>query len=221
MPHAFIKLSRSWGRIFSIALVGLAGCAGGGRLGDDCSSNDDCDTSDYRCVECSVRNTCYFDGFTDVDDDVWACEKYGAGTAVRAGSGSSSGGSSSGSKTGACAYTDPKLHRILCGQTSASGCSGKFFGSGVSCAGLSCSTSSPSSCTVSGGPSPGGGGNASGGCVGTNEMCNSQTVSGCTMTFCAGGPGGCYYVAGGERFSCNGDDIATCGFEAGKHCSGD
>ena len=206
MTNPLTRASRCWPLTMVIVLAGLVGCDSGGRLGDDCSSDSDCDTSDYRCVKCSIRSTCYFDGFTDVDDDVYACSEYGKGTALRAGGGSST--------TGACAYFHSKLGRILCEQKSASGCTGKFFGNGASCAGLSCSTNSPSSCTVSGG------GGSSGSCVGTNEICNSNTVSGCTITFCAGGAGGCYYVANGKRFSCNGGDVSTCGVEAGKYCSG-
>ena len=51
-----------------------------GDLGDECSSEDDC-SSDYSCVICSGRNTCYFsDQLHGPKDYEWACTQYGSGT---------------------------------------------------------------------------------------------------------------------------------------------
>ncbi|HVJ92237.1 MAG TPA: hypothetical protein VM580_20695, partial [Labilithrix sp.] len=62
-----------------VGLISLGGC-GGGTLGDDCDVESDC-ASDFSCVECSVRNTCYYDDLLDDDGGFErACSAYGSGS---------------------------------------------------------------------------------------------------------------------------------------------
>lgn len=72
-------------------------------------------------------------------------------------SGGGGGGGGGGSRSGACAYYDSNLNRVLCEQrNSASSCSGKWMGGDTTCSGMKCtSNTDPYTCTVSGGSSGG------------------------------------------------------------------
>jgi hypothetical protein len=81
------------------------------------------------------------------------------------GGGAGGGGGGSSSSTGACAYYDGSLNRVLCDTRSSTACPGKFMGAGTTCTGMTCTSSTnPSSCTV---PGAGGGGSSGGTCSNT------------------------------------------------------
>lgn len=88
-------------------LIGLSTTSGcvKGTLGDECYSNDDCD-SDYSCVLCSGKNACYFaDSLTASSSYEWACTTYGSGTPVDPRYSSSNGSSNSGGSGGSYNWT--------------------------------------------------------------------------------------------------------------------
>jgi hypothetical protein len=142
----------AWIRISSAGLVLIssfvAGCSGSRysdfsrELGESCEEDTDCMTLVCRSGEC-------------VEDES------GDGSGGDAGTSGGGGGTTGGrtdagtSSSGACAYYDRNLNRIVCEQRSgAGGCPGKFLGSGTTCVGLECpSNSDPSGCTVGGAPS--------------------------------------------------------------------
>ena len=78
-----VALSLSLSLVF-VGLISVGGC-GGGELGDDCVTDSDC-SSGKSCVECWVRNTCYYDEL--LDDDAGfdrACSAYGSGELIGGG----------------------------------------------------------------------------------------------------------------------------------------
>jgi hypothetical protein len=93
----------------------------------------------------------------DIECESEVCEE--GVCAEPSGSGAASGGGSSGTsadagarETGACAFYYPSTNRLLCEQrTSASACSGKFFGLGTTCVGFACAPgNNPANCTIGG-----------------------------------------------------------------------
>ena len=132
---------RSWHLIFAF-LVSACASSGesSGESGDPCTSNAQC------------NNGCCFNSSSG---DNW-CSFSGSGCM-------GGGSSSSSSSTGACAYYSSNLGRVVCGTGSSKSCSGKFLGSGTTCAGFKCtSKTNPNSCTTSASSSSGGSSGSSG-----------------------------------------------------------
>ena len=138
------RLVTSLSAVFLLSSL-AAGCVGlryadaSRRVGQGCEEDSDCITS--LCVDgVCVADTSGEEPTTD------------GGASVDGGSsGPRTDGGSSGS--GGCAYFDDTLGRILCEQrSSASSCTGKFFGSGTTCVGLSCPLGSndPFDCILGG-----------------------------------------------------------------------
>ncbi len=91
------------------------------------------------------------------------------------------GGGGTSTQSGACAYFDTQLNRILCGQrSSASSCNGKWMGYGTTCAGLKCGPlgdNDVQKCTVGNTGTGGGGGTGTGGGGGsTTFFCNRYRI---------------------------------------------
>lgn len=160
------------------AVAALACVAGVALLGG-CATSGACVTGEniYFCQEDSLEQCQEF----WCDDDWASCSFFASASCTDLGFPSESeyltsfstsetpdwtlGGGSPTSGTGACAYYDGTLNRVLCDSRSSSACSGKFMGSGTSCTGMSCTSSTnPSSCTV---PGAGGGGDNGGTCSNT------------------------------------------------------
>ena len=103
----------------------------------------------------------------------------GGGTGGGGPGGGGTGGAGGSTSTGACGFYDPNLNRLLCGQTSTSGCSGNFFGVGTSCATYWCpwGATSPQQCSLTGGAGGGGGtGGGTGGGGGSGLICGRYTI---------------------------------------------
>ena len=94
-----------------VAAIWLVGC--GGTLADDCTVDSDCAAS-YECIECSIRNTCYYDDSVNSDwMHEYVCDKYGTGSPSGGGhttsggpGGAGGGGTHCGSNVWTCSYDD-------------------------------------------------------------------------------------------------------------------
>jgi hypothetical protein len=166
-----------------VVTVLAVSCDGLKQNSEDCQSNDECLSeccypSKTRQPWCSAGTVCM--GSASGGGAGGGASGGGSGGGASSSGGGSGGGTTSG--TGACAYFDSSLNRILCNNAavSASSCSGKFA-AGASCANLSCplGTTNPQNCTFtsgSGGGSGTGGGTGSGGGGGSTLLCGRYRV---------------------------------------------
>lgn len=93
-------------KLFGIILLILTQSCGliGGTLGDDCVSDENC-SSDYSCVSCSEKNTCYFsDSLTSESDYEWACTQYGKGSPTKTADTGNNSNNNSGNNTSSSSY---------------------------------------------------------------------------------------------------------------------
>lgn len=96
---------------------------------------------------------------------------------------------------------------------------GSNGGTSSSSSGGSSSGSSGTSSSGSSGTSSSGGSSSGNNGDDVPQSCNTQTVQGCTLTFCAGGGQGCYYVADGTKYQCAScNDITDCIQAATANC---